>query len=296
MTLTAEQRDAVAFPENIMLTACPGSGKTRVITVKLISEIEKVRGTAKSVACITYTNAAVEEIEYRIHAYILAGDEKHFCVSTIHSFCLTQILRPYAWLVPGFVGSMRVITRDRPEFEEIANYAAQQVNYFQLNARDYDTFASLSLDPNGDLIEAALDNEAVRRAAPHFWRRCQELGFVDLPNIVYKSYCLLRDHPLIAQTLAARFSSFLIDEFQDTTELQIEILKLIHAMRAGYRAFLLSGILRNPFLALPARAPSCLSHLPHTSVPIETCPFPETFALTLRSSRKPNCFFPAIHR
>jgi DNA helicase II / ATP-dependent DNA helicase PcrA len=69
----------------------------------------------------------------------------------------------------------------------------------------------------------------VARAAPHFWRRCQELGFVDFSSIVYKSFCLLRDHPMIAGSLAARFLSFLIDEFQDTTELQIEILKLIHA-------------------------------------------------------------------
>lgn len=239
MTLTAEQRAAVEFPGNLLLTACPGSGKTRVITIKLISEIEQVRGTAKSVACITYTNAAVEEIEHRIHAYILAGDEKHYCVSTIHSFCLTQVLRPYAWLVPGFVGSMKVITRDRPEFEVIANYAAEQVNFFNLNARDYEAFASLSLDAGGNLIGAGLQNEAVRRAAPHFWRRCQELGFVDFANIVYKAYCLLRDHPFIAQTLSARFASFLIDEFQDTTELQIEILKLIHAR--GLSRFFLVG-------------------------------------------------------
>jgi DNA helicase-2/ATP-dependent DNA helicase PcrA len=239
MTLTVEQQAAVDFDGNLLLTACPGSGKTRVITVRLISEIEKVRGTAKAVACITYTNAAVEEIERRIHAYILEGDDKHYCISTIHSFCLTQVLRPYAWLVPGFVGSMRVITRDRPEFEDIARYAAAQVNLHNLTARDFEAFSSLSLDAAGRLIGAALQNEAVRRAAPHFWRRCEELGFFDFANIVYKSYCLLRDHPLIAQTLSARFAYFLIDEFQDTTELQTEILKLVHAR--GLSQFFLVG-------------------------------------------------------
>src|SRR5262249_30437292 len=48
-------------------------------------------------------------------------------------------------------------------------------------------------------------------------------------NIIYQSYRLLSDHFVVAQSIAARYASFLMDEFQDTTELQIEILKIIHA-------------------------------------------------------------------
>jgi len=229
MTLTAEQRSAVEYEGNLVLNACPGSGKTRTITAKLVREIERLRDTPRAVACITYTNAAVQEIEQRVAAHMLAGDERNFIVSTIHSFCLSEVLRPFAWLVPGFNGSMKVLTRDRPEFEAIAQYACEQVNLFQPNARDFEALASLNLDANGALIGAALDNEPIRRAAPHFWRRCQELGFVDFANIIYKAYCLLRDHPSIAQSLAARYAAFLVDEFQDTTELQIEILKVVYA-------------------------------------------------------------------
>jgi DNA helicase-2/ATP-dependent DNA helicase PcrA len=229
MTLTAEQKNAVACEENLLLTACPGSGKTRTITARLAQEIDKVRGSPHAVACITYTNAAVQEIEQRIAAQLLAGDEQHFVICTIHSFCLSEVLRPFAWLVPSFAGSMRVLTRDRPEFEEIARYAAEQVNLLRLNARDFEAFASLSLDAHGNLIGLALENEPVRRAAPYFWQKCEELGFVDFGNIIYKAYCLLRDYPMIARSLSARFSCVLVDEFQDTTELQIEILKLIHA-------------------------------------------------------------------
>jgi DNA helicase-2/ATP-dependent DNA helicase PcrA len=229
MKLTFEQSAAVACESNILLTACPGSGKTRTITARLVQEIERLRGSPKAVACITYTNAAVQEIEYRLAAHLLDGDSRHFTVSTIHSFCLSEILRPFVWLVPGFNGAMRVLARDRPEFEDVARYAARQVNLFRLTARDFEDFSSLALDANGNLIGAALNNEAVRRAAPHFWRRCEESGFVDFANIIYKSYCLLRSHPMIAQSLSSRFASILIDEFQDTSELQIEILKLVHS-------------------------------------------------------------------
>jgi DNA helicase-2/ATP-dependent DNA helicase PcrA len=120
MTLTAEQRDAVACQQNLLLTACPGSGKTRTIAARLTQEIDRLRGAPRAVACITYTTAAVQEVEQRIAAVLLDGDEQYFTICTIHSFCLSEILRPYAWLVPAFQGAMRVLTRDRPEFEAIA--------------------------------------------------------------------------------------------------------------------------------------------------------------------------------
>ena len=71
MKLTPDQRSAVRCDDNLMLTACPGSGKTRVIISKLIRAIEDVRGTARTVACITYTNAAVHEIVTRAARYLL---------------------------------------------------------------------------------------------------------------------------------------------------------------------------------------------------------------------------------
>jgi DNA helicase-2/ATP-dependent DNA helicase PcrA len=229
MTLTAEQQAAVACQQNLLLTACPGSGKTRTIAARLAQEIEILRGTSRAVACITYTNAAVEEIEHALpRTYSMETNSTTPSAQSTRS-AFPRFCGPFAWLVPGFGGTLRVLARDRPEFETIARYAAEQVNLFNLGNRDFEAFEALSLDAHGRLVGLALRNEAVARAAPHFWRRCQELGFVDFSSIVYKSFCLLRDQPMIARSLAARFASFLVDEFQDTTELQIEILKLIYA-------------------------------------------------------------------
>jgi DNA helicase-2/ATP-dependent DNA helicase PcrA len=47
MSLTVEQRNSVACEQNILLTACPGSGKTRTITARLVQEIEKLRGSPR---------------------------------------------------------------------------------------------------------------------------------------------------------------------------------------------------------------------------------------------------------
>jgi DNA helicase II / ATP-dependent DNA helicase PcrA len=229
ISLTAQQRDAVRHSGNLLLTACPGSGKTRTLIAKLVDEIEGVRGSPRAVCCITYTNSAVQEIEQRAKDQLQPGDEQHFTVSTIHGFCLNEIVRPYGWLRPGLSGALRVLTRDNPDFEDICAFAAARVNLLQLSQADYEAFEGLSVDPQGQIIGIARRNEAVLRTAQYYWDRCAALGYVDFGTIIYGAFCLLRDYPQIARTLCARYPWFLVDEFQDTTELQIEILKRLYA-------------------------------------------------------------------
>lgn len=211
-----------------MLTACPGSGKTRTLIAKLVNEIEGVRGSPKQICCITYTNTAVQEIEQRTREQTQPGDERYFVVSTIHALCLNDIVRPFGWLRPNLAVGQRILTRENPDFDLICSAAAAQVNLLQLSPTDLDAFENLSLDSNGRIVGQAVENEAVFRAAPHFWAECQARGYITFNSIIYGAYQLLRDFPAVAAGLCARYPWFLIDEFQDTTELQIEILRLLH--------------------------------------------------------------------
>ena len=53
MSLTPEQRAAIDCAQNVLLTACPGSGKTRTIIAKLVKEVERLRDTPRAIACIS---------------------------------------------------------------------------------------------------------------------------------------------------------------------------------------------------------------------------------------------------
>ena len=66
MILTTEQRAAVTCDSNTLVEACPGSGKTRSIVAKILRCLDDVRNTPRKIAVITYTNAAVYEIESRM--------------------------------------------------------------------------------------------------------------------------------------------------------------------------------------------------------------------------------------
>ena len=240
MRLTIEQKDAVRCAEDLMLTACPGSGKTRVISSKLSRAIGEVSDTPRVVACITYTNAAVHEIEARMRHHIQPGDDASYDVCTIHSFCLNHVFRPFCHLIKGFNDGFRVLTPDSAEFEHYVTATCAEYNRHNLIFKDFEEFTQLRISLDGEPVGYALEHGALTPdMARSYWKRIREAGFVDFANIIYFSYVLLQRRPEILSYVSAKFAWILVDEFQDTTDLQVEILRLIAA--AGRTRFLLVG-------------------------------------------------------
>lgn len=228
MRLTEEQKDAVRCDEDLMLTACPGSGKTRVIISKLSRVIEDVRDTPRAVACITYTNTAVHEIEARLRHHIQPGDDAYYDICTIHSFCLNHVFRPFCHLIKGYKNGFKVLTPDSAEFEQYVTATCEQFNRYNLTFRDFEEFTQLRVSVDGHPVGNALERGALTPdMARAYWKRIREAGFIDFANIIYYSYVLVQKRPEILSYVSAKFAWILVDEFQDTTDLQVEILSLI---------------------------------------------------------------------
>ena len=238
--LTSEQKKAVYCDNNLMLTACPGSGKTRVIISKLARTIDEVRGTPRAIACITYTNTAVHEIESRLRHHIQPGDDANFDIGTIHSFCLNHIFRPFCHLIKGYKKGFRVLTPDNAEFAKYVTRTCADYNRYNLAFRDFEEFTQLRVSVDGKPVGYPLERGALTHAiAKSYWKRMRDDGFIDFANIIYFSYVLLKRRPEILRYLASKFAWILVDEFQDTTDLQVEVLALIAGVECT--KFLLVG-------------------------------------------------------
>lgn len=240
MRLSDEQREAVRCTDDLMLTACPGSGKTRVIISKLSRTIEEVRDTPRAVGCITYTNAAVHEIEARLRHHIQPGDDAYYDVCTIHSFCLNHIFRPFCHLIKGYKDGFKVLTPESTDFERLVRKTCERYNRFNLTFRDFEDFTQLRMSVEGQPVGHGLERGALTvEMAQDYWKRIREAGFVDFANIIYYAYLLLKRRPEILSYISTKFAWILVDEFQDTTGLQVEILSQI--ADAGRTRFLLVG-------------------------------------------------------
>lgn len=207
--LSAQQITAITTPGNILLTACPGSGKTRVLTYKIAYELEKLGESKKVIVAITFTNRASDEIKTRLTRLDIETDR--LFANTIHSFCLEWILRPYASYLEetrnGFVVSDEYKTAEIVEAIKKENNLGRWASF---NVR-INPDASLMEQVNGNLVkqyhQILLDNK-----------------LIDFEQILYYSYQLLISYPEIARTLGKIFHLICIDEYQDTQELQYRVI------------------------------------------------------------------------
>jgi DNA helicase-2/ATP-dependent DNA helicase PcrA len=219
--LTDEQKEAVEYPDTLCLTSCPGSGKTRTIIAKLQRCIDEVRGTPRKVACITFTNTGVNEIEARLRTYGDSDDLDICEISTIHSFCLNYVLRPYAHLLPHLKPDWVVITSDDEWFTAVVDDLKRK---YAIKPSLVDRFDGLQRQfPDKIPTDSGLPQAAVKE----FFQRADAESKVTLGDIVFFAAKLVSDHSFIASALASRFAWFIVDEFQDTTVAQATLLLVV---------------------------------------------------------------------
>ena len=227
IALTDEQRRAVDYPNDIALSACPGSGKTRVIIAKLLKLAETVEDTPQSIGCITYTNAAVDEIEERFKRVGTNHLIERCEISTIHSFCLNFILRPYGWMHPDVPRSFAILTPQVQDFEEIVR-AVEDETGRPIGRTTFDDYGSLRHTTKGQPAGTGIESGIVtHQTAARYWEFVCSRGYLDFAMILYYSFVILRSHPFVAKGIACRFAWLLVDEFQDTTDVQIAIFALL---------------------------------------------------------------------
>lgn len=222
MKLTPIQRAAVDEVGNhVLVVACPGSGKTRTIVARLLRAIERVRNTPRRVACITYTNAGANEIERRVNRLIAMEDAAYCDIGTIHSFCLKAVLRNNHHLLTGYEARILVAAPETDEYEQLAREALSATQNGRGRIQDFENIRRTI--SGGPLIPA--DANLTPECVQFFWKILADRGLVDFPSITYFTYLLLLRYPHLALSVSSRYQEILIDEMQDTDQLQVEVLQ-----------------------------------------------------------------------
>ena len=201
--LSTEQQTACMAPNNIMLTACPGSGKTHTLTHRLAYQVLRKPDSKKIKIAITYTNRAAEEIINRLEGMPL--DLSSIWTGTIHQFCMHFIIRPYAMYSKRLCKGYRIIDdySKKAYGREIAERLGMHLNYYE--------------DP--------FQYENIRTEYKCVLEKNKEIDFDEILLISEK---LLASCTFIRFNIASVISSILVDEFQDTNELQYIILSYIY--------------------------------------------------------------------
>lgn len=199
--LNQQQRQVCVSEENILLKACPGSGKTRTLTYKLAYSVKKNNTSKKLNIAITYTNRAADEIKERLEQIDIAEDK--FWVGTIHQFCLEFIIRPYTMYH----------NRLRKGYHIIDEYVTKQYTK--------EIIEELGIDIGYD---EPLEYPEIFKKYQTKLLNEKEIDFDDILKI---SYDLVNKNKFIADNISGIVRTILVDEYQDTNELQYKILSSI---------------------------------------------------------------------
>ncbi|MBD5489149.1 MAG: ATP-dependent helicase [Lachnospiraceae bacterium] len=199
--LNEKQKYVCVSEDNFILTACPGSGKTRTLTYRLAFLCKKFAGSRLLNIAITYTNRAAEEIEERLVG--LNIETSSIWTGTIHSFCLNYIIRPYAMYHSRLKCGYRII--DEYIRDEYVKSIAKE-----LGIRGY--------------INDLRKNECIKKKYYNLLEKNKEIDF-DL--ILLYACDLISNNNFIAENISGIIRSIHIDEYQDTNEIQYSILARI---------------------------------------------------------------------
>lgn len=208
-----EQQSALNDDGNVLLIAGPGSGKTFTITQKIIREIEKNNDKRKYIIAVTFTRIAAKEIKERV---IDSGySTEQLWVGTLHSFCLEWILRPYSTKLEELPLDFRAAS----EYE--INKITQPIfDIKQLPEHSF-TKDGYSFGPG------KVPSESEIQSIQDYYKILYENNLITYDQILFYSYKILLENPQVPENLSRIFSNILIDEFQDTTLLQFQIISLI---------------------------------------------------------------------
>lgn len=230
MDLTHQQNQAVMHMGSpALVVAGAGSGKTRTLTAKIAHLIAKGYDPEQILA-ITFTNKAAQEMKGRLVRITGLPLSRFPWVRTYHSACL-QILKQHYTLL-GFTSTPQIYQPHQQE--KIVKEILIQRNFDKKHTRPvlYQiSLAKNSANPdqyfryNGtyayviDLAEIyALYETALKQRSA-----------VDFDNILLLTRDLLRDHQELRDKYRGQFSFVLVDEYQDTNNLQEELTSLLTA-------------------------------------------------------------------
>lgn len=224
--LNDKQREAASqIDGSILILAGAGSGKTRTITYRIAHMIENVGISPYSILAVTFTNKAAKEMRERVEE--LVGDVAKACtISTFHSFGM-RLLRMYGKEV-GYNSNFTIYDTDDQKriVKAILKGQNLSINGVKLTERDLVSMISKIKEQIKTLDEYSVMNKQIVEVYDKYNRALLESNAMDFSDILLNTYKLLQK-PEILEKVQNKYKYIMIDEYQDTNNLQYKIIDLI---------------------------------------------------------------------
>ena len=246
--LNKQQLDAVKAPLGpTLVLAGAGSGKTRVLTNRIMYLVKECGVSPSNVLAITFTNKAANEMKSRLMEFDCNAQFMH--ISTIHSFCASVLRREAQELDRN--SNFSIYTEDEKHSmlkkivkqalddgdAKMADSFGECISNIKNNAPDLVESDLLVQSETDEYLIAVLeelqkatqaeDTETLVNVIQEYNRRMAENNALDFDDLLYYVHKIFSTNPQILQKYRERYQFVLIDEFQDVNKVQYQIFKML---------------------------------------------------------------------
>lgn len=232
ITLSDEQNVYVQTSGKVILNACPGSGKTTTVAHKIYSLIQNWENSFSinaGIVCLSFTNVAKNEIAEKFREINGFSLPCPHLISTIDSFVNSFITLPFAHKVKDIGKRYRIIddieylNRIFQSNWKLNNEFGSLLHRFEPSKIDYTVTNGITWDGHDKSNEADFVKYGKAIKTLQF-----SYGLLKTSDSAFFAYHILKKYPRLGKYLAAKFPYLIIDEAQDTSEIQHSILEMLY--------------------------------------------------------------------
>jgi DNA helicase-2/ATP-dependent DNA helicase PcrA len=229
--LNKEQKEAVLNTEGPnLIVAGAGSGKTRVLTTRLIHIINQKKAWPNQILCVTFTNKAAKEMQNRVMQYLKGSSNAVPWLGTFHSISV-KFLRRHAEALEYKSNFTIIDTQDQKklirnivkgEDLDAKKFSPQLIMYHIDQWKNKGLLPKdVKLEKSGSIIKSILKVYEI------YQNKTKDLNAFDFGDLILYCVKLFEDHEDIRKIYKNNFKYILVDEFQDTNFIQNKWLNLL---------------------------------------------------------------------
>lgn len=231
MNLNKEQQEAVFHTTGpLLILAGAGSGKTRVLTERISNLITNHKVYPYHILAVTFTNKAAKEMKERISSKIGENLSKSLWIGTFHSICI-RILRSEIELLGR---KSNFVVYDTTDQTKLISDILQKLNIDDKNFPPNDVLKNISSAKSkaitSEKYSEFTSSYKEQRIADIYLAYDQELkknNALDFDDILLLVVKILEESPETLEYYQNKFKYILVDEYQDTNQVQYKLIKLL---------------------------------------------------------------------
>lgn len=206
------QKAAYDTEDSTVVIAGPGSGKTTILTLKIMKLLNNHITEPQGLACLTFSKEAAREFEDRLKklGYV---ERRNVFLGTVHSFCISEILSNFAELYDyGVTLPIKILPKKLEK--QIYNSVLKDLGIKKkIKKEAIDKERALHIQ---GVSKVPVASDATAHAiAVEYEKRVLSAGYIDYQGIIILSTKILQEHEYIRKCISAKYPWLVIDEYQD---------------------------------------------------------------------------------